>query len=265
MGGLLTRLLGRSRLRQGREEKGQVLDLLRSKDFDRELPRHVAIIMDGNGRWARERHLPRQAGHRAGAENLRQICEVAARAGLSYLTVYAFSTENWKRPAAEVETLMGLFLEFLERYDAELEANGVRLRFMGERSRLSPRIQEALGAAEARSEQRKGLQLILAFNYGGRDELLRAVKRASRELGAQGLEHLDEAGLARYLDLPDVPDPELIIRTSGELRLSNFLLWQAAYSEFYITGRYWPDFHEEDLAAALEAYGRRERRFGGLK
>lgn len=224
------------------------------------VPEHLAIIMDGNGRWAKKRYLPRQAGHRAGADNLKKMTEIASNLGVRYLSVYAFSTENWKRPSEEVEALMGLFTEFLRRYDAELERKQVRLRFMGRRDNLSDEVIRAMEEAEAQSADREGMQLILAFNYGGRDELLRATNR----LIEAGQPLRSESQLQAALDLPDVPDPALLIRTSGEYRLSNFMLWQLAYTEVYVTSVLWPDFSEEELKLALQDFSSRQRRYGGL-
>ena len=231
--------------------------------------------MDGNGRWAKERHLPRQLGHRAGAEKLHEITAAAARRGVAYLTVYAFSTENWRRPDGEVQALMQLFPEFFRRYDERLREADVRLRFSGDKLALPAEVQAVWDEAEQKSAARQGLQLIIAFNYGGRQEILQGIERlveqrlsemqksspASPKLLA---EPLTEESFRPFLYLPDVPDPDLIIRTSGEMRLSNFLLWQAAYSEFYATETRWPDFTEQDLDQAIAFYQHRERRFGGL-
>lgn len=226
------------------------------------IPAHLAIIMDGNGRWAREKGLPRTAGHREGAKNLKRVTEACARRGVRYLTVYAFSTENWKRPDSEVDTLMKLFVEFFRQYDKELEAADIRLRFSGDFGPLPEAVRQTLEDAQKNSENRKGLQLIVALNYGGRREILQAAEKL-RESKPEG--PLTEEDFQKALYLPDVPDPELIIRTSGELRLSNFLLWQAAYAEFYACPEHWPDFDEECLERALASYGKRDRRFGGIK
>lgn len=231
-----------------------------------QIPVHLGIIMDGNGRWARKRLLPRRLGHRAGAENLKRVTEAAATLGIRYLTVYAFSTENWKRPAAEVEGLMKLFIEFLERYDPELAEQDIRLRFAGENGALSPEVRSAIEAAQLRSAGRKGMQLIIAFNYGGRNEILAVCRRLAEDCRAGRIapEAIDEAAFQARLYLPDVPAPDLILRTSGEMRLSNFMLWQAAYSELLVMDVLWPDFGREQLEEALRAYGARERRYGGL-
>lgn len=229
--------------------------------------RHLAVIMDGNGRWAKRRLLPRKAGHRAGAKNLRRLCQMCGQAGISYLTVYAFSTENWKRPEDEVATLMRLFIEFLNDYDREMESEGIRLRVLGDVSGLPANVRESMLAAEERSRGRERLQLILALNYGGRAEIAAAVNRiAERVLQGELIPgQIDETTVARHLYLPDVPDPDLIIRPSGEQRLSNFLLWQGAYSELWFSDVLWPDFRQVDFDRALAAYSERERRFGGLK
>ncbi|MDI9496888.1 MAG: isoprenyl transferase [Bacillota bacterium] len=230
------------------------------------VPQHVAIIMDGNGRWAKERGLPRQAGHRAGATRLHDITAAAARQGVRYLTVYAFSTENWSRPEGEVRALMKLFVEFFHLYDERLREADVRLRFMGDRRGLPEDVQVTWAEAEAGSLGRQGLQLIIAFNYGGRQELVSAARHLAREAAAGRLdpETISESDIGRNLYLPDVPDPDLVIRTSGEKRLSNFLVWEAAYAEFYATPVYWPDFDADALLEAIQAYQQRDRRFGAL-
>ena len=222
--------------------------------------------MDGNGRWAAQRHLPRQAGHRAGAERLHEVTASAARRGVRYLTVYAFSTENWARPDSEVQTLMQLFIEFFHAYDARLAEADVRLRFTGDYDALPEEVRRTWREAEAGSAARQGLQLIIAFNYGGRHEIVPATRRLAAEVAAGRLdpEAIGEEDIARCLYLPDVPDPDLVIRTSGEMRLSNFLLWEAAYAEFHSTPVLWPDFDDASLEAAIMAYNRRERRFGAL-
>lgn len=230
------------------------------------IPAHVAIIMDGNGRWATERGLPRAAGHRAGVEALRQTVRAAGEIGLSYLTVFAFSSENWSRPRSEISDLMGLLRIFIRRDLAELHDNGVRIHVIGRRDDLEPDILSLLNEAELLTVNNRALNLIIAFNYGARDELVRAVKSIAARVAAGELDPLEiSAGtIAAHLDTCNVPDPELIIRTSGEQRLSNFLLWQAAYSEFLFLPCYWPDFTRDQFHRAIEDYQLRDRRFGGL-
>lgn len=230
------------------------------------IPVHLAIIMDGNGRWAKKRLLPRKFGHRAGAENLKRVTEAAAQAGIRYLTVYAFSTENWKRPEDEVHGLMTLFIEFLDKYDKELAEQDIRLRFQGEIASLPQDVRSAIAEATERSSGRQGMQLILAFNYGGRDELVHAAKGIAQDVrdGKLVVEAIDVRLFQNYLYLSDVPDPDMIVRTSGEMRLSNFLLWEAAYSELWVVDVLWPDFSAQHLEMALQEYARRERRFGGI-
>lgn len=220
---------------------------------------HLALIMDGNGRWGEQRGLPRSLGHRKGAQNLKRIVEACCERKIQYLTVYAFSTENWKRPAEEVDELMQLFTEFFETYDTELQANGVRMRFMGDLQALPQKVQETIAQTQRQSAQRTQLQLILAFNYGGRRELTQAAQRWA-QLGCPD----GESGFSKQLYLPDVPDPELIVRTGGEWRLSNFMLWQAAYAEFVVSEALWPDFDAAALDEALAVFANRQRRFGGL-
>lgn len=230
------------------------------------MPQHIAIIMDGNGRWARQRGKPRLAGHEAGSETVRCVLNYCRDAGVRYLTLYAFSTENWSRPEDEVAGLMALLGRFIKRYERELVERQVRLRVIGRREDLS----EALRQAIERLERQTGgfeRQLIIALSYSGRNELARAARLIAEEVKAGTLapEAVDEAAVAARLYAPDVPDPDLIIRTSGELRISNFLLWQCAYSEFFVTPVLWPDFREEAFAAALSAYAARDRRYGGVK
>jgi undecaprenyl diphosphate synthase len=229
-------------------------------------PAHVAIIMDGNGRWAKARGLPRLAGHKAGVEALRRTVRNAADLGISWLTVYAFSSENWSRPKSEVSDLMGLLKLFIRRDLAELHQNGVRVRIVGERADLQPDIAALLDEAESLTENNRAINLVIAFNYGGRDELVRAARKIAADAlaGKIALGEITSETVAKALDTNDIPDPDLVIRTSGEMRLSNFLLWQAAYSEFVFEPCYWPDFTREHLAEALRQYAARERRFGGL-
>ena len=226
------------------------------------VPQHVAIIMDGSGRWASRRGLARQEGHRTGTSNIRAMARCMADRGVSYLTLYAFSTENWRRPQGEVEGLLGILGEALSREVAALHQDGVRLRHLGRLDRLSPDLRQAIEGAQALTQDNPGLTLSVAFDYGSRDEILEAMRRMLADRVAP--EQVDDALLARYLYTSELPDPDLIIRTGGERRLSNFLLWQAAYSEYYFTPVLWPDFDEAEAARALEEYGLRHRRYGGL-
>lgn len=227
-------------------------------------PAHIAIIMDGNGRWARARGLPRKAGHRAGVEALRRTVRAAGELGIEWLTVYAFSSENWSRPKSEISELMGLLKLFIRRDLAELHHNGVRVRILGSRNGLSPDIAALLYEAEELTAANTNMNLVVAFNYGGRDEIARAARRLSEEVSAGRLDPADVTAerLEQRLDTAGVPDPDLIIRTSGEQRLSNFLLWQAAYAEFVFLPCNWPDFGRDDLAAAIDVFEERDRRFG---
>jgi undecaprenyl diphosphate synthase len=224
--------------------------------------RHVAIIMDGNGRWAAARGEPRVVGHRAGLEALRRVVRAAPSLGVEYLSVYAFSTENWKRPAEEVAALMDLLVEYLRSEIDELDHEHVRIVFLGDRTALPERCQLEMERAERRTEGNRRLVLAIAMNYGGRDEIV----RAARSLLRSGVdpESLDEERFASHLDTGDMPDPDLVIRPGGELRLSNFLIWQANYAEIYVTPLFWPEFDGPVLQEALEAFARRDRRFGGL-
>jgi undecaprenyl diphosphate synthase len=225
------------------------------------MPRHVAVIMDGNGRWAKARGLPRVAGHRAGTESLRRLIESCVALGIPYCTIYAFSTENWKRPAHEVRSLLFLLEEVIERQLDELDASGVRLLHVGWLDRMPEHLARAIEGAVARTAANDRLTLAVAFNYGGRAEIVRAARRIVEQGVAP--EDVDEALFEGQLETAGLPDPDLVIRTSGEMRLSNFLLWQAAYSELYCTETLWPDFDRDTLVAALTAYTHRERRFGG--
>ncbi|MER9074296.1 isoprenyl transferase [Mesorhizobium sp. M0904] len=229
-------------------------------------PAHVAIIMDGNGRWAKARGLPRLAGHRAGVEALRKTVRAAPGLGISFLTVYAFSSENWSRPKSEVSDLMGLLKLFIRRDLAELHQSGVRIRVIGDRAGLQPDIRGLLEEAETLTLSNEALTLVIAFNYGGRDEIVRTARKLAAAVarGEIDSEAITAESFASSLDTEGIPDPELVIRTSGELRLSNFLLWQAAYSELVFLPCYWPDFSREHLSDALRDFAGRERRFGGL-
>ena len=224
------------------------------------LPRHIAIIMDGNGRWAKKRGLPRTAGHKVGAETFRKIALYCKALGVEYLTIYAFSTENWKRPAEEVSTLMSLLKKYMQEAIDTMERDKMKLRFFGDLSALSPELQDLARRANAVADRVEGFQANLCINYGGRDEIL----HAARACAAAG-EEMTEENLEKYLYSAGIPDPELIIRPGGELRLSNFLLWQCAYSEFYFCNTLWPDFGEKDLDEAIVAFQQRDRRFGGVK
>jgi undecaprenyl diphosphate synthase len=228
------------------------------------LPRHVAIIMDGNGRWAAARKLPRHAGHKAGISALRACVQTCTARGIGALTVFAFSSENWSRPAEEVSLLMGLFVDALDQEVEELHGNGVRLRFIGDRQRLSVRLQSYLAAAEARTAANEKLSLNIAMSYGGRWDITGAVRELAAKCAAGGLRPADitEQQVARALALADLPDPDLFVRTGGEHRISNFLLWNLAYTELYFTDCLWPDFDAGELDAALAFYAARERRFG---
>ncbi len=226
------------------------------------IPAHVAIIMDGNGRWAKARGLPRMAGHRAGVDNLRRVLEAAVEFGIRHLTIYAFSTENWARPPDEVRGLLNILDEVIDRELAQLHKNGVCLRHIGRLERLDPALQAKVQQAVALTRDNTKLVLNIAWNYGGRDEIVHALQQILRQ--GHPPEAVDEALIARHLFTAGSPDPDLVVRTSGELRTSNFLIWQAAYAEWYVTPTLWPDFGRDDLRAALVEYGRRERRFGGV-
>jgi len=225
---------------------------------------HVAIIMDGNGRWATNRGWPRLVGHRKGAERVREIVRSAPGLGIRWLTIYAFSTENWKRSTEEVLGLMSIFARYIEREADRLAAEGVRMRFIGDRSRLDPKLQRLMAGIEERTAGLSLLNLTVAINYGGRNELLRAARKLADRVarGQVSVEAIDEDMLEGCLDTHDLPDPDLVIRTSGETRISNYLLWQSAYSEYEFTPTLWPDFTAAELAAIIGRFGGRERRFG---
>lgn len=228
------------------------------------LPQHIAVIMDGNGRWARKRHLPRIAGHRAGIRAVRQAVEACARLGVPYLTLYAFSIENWKRPHTEVSLLMSLLREYLQKEIPELRKQNIRLGVIGRISELPKPVQRDLQVAIEKTRRSTGLRLTLALNYGGRAELVDAVRRIAEKWRHNGSVTIDENTFREHLYTSELPDPDLLIRTSGELRLSNFLLWQVAYSEIWVTETLWPDFSQKDLFQAIIDYQKRERRYGGL-
>ena len=233
---------------------------------DSNLPRHVAVIMDGNGRWAQKRGLPRTAGHKAGAENFRAIATYCKELGLDYLTVYAFSTENWRRPRGEVDAIMGLLDQYLHESIETMSRDNIRLRFLGDVSVLSPKLRALIDETDEITRHIEGFQANICLNYGGRDELVRAARRFAQECaaGEKSPEDLTEASFPDYLWSAGLPDPELLIRPGGEVRVSNFLLWQCAYSEIYVTDTLWPDFGKEELDKALAWYQTRDRRFGGL-
>lgn len=230
------------------------------------IPEHVAIILDGNGRWAKSKGMPRNYGHTVGAKNVETVCQAADEIGIKYLTLYAFSTENWNRPESEVSALMALLETYLKNCIRTADKNHMRVRVIGEISRLSEKFQKRIRELETASAKNTGLNLTIAINYGSRDEMIRAVKKISEQVKEQkiSVDEIDESLFSSCLDTRELPDPDLLIRTSGEQRLSNYLLWQLAYSEFYFTDVPWPDFHKEELMKAVEAYNRRERRFGAL-
>lgn len=238
----------------------------KASEQDLKIPVHLGVIMDGNGRWAQNRHLPRSAGHRAGAENLKEMCRICGYYGVRYLTVYAFSTENWSRPEDEVHALMELFVEFFERYDPELEKEGIRVRFSGDIQNLPEEIRAVCDRAEKNSLHRTRMDLIIAMNYGGRREIMHACQKIAREVADGRLlpENITEETLSGHMYIPGIPDPDFIIRPSGEQRLSNFLVWESAYAEFWFSDTLWPDFGFDDLTQAFRDYTGRDRRFGGL-
>lgn len=230
------------------------------------IPRHLAIILDGNGRWAKKRFLPRAMGHQAGCETLEKTVEDCARMGVEYLTVYAFSTENWKRSEEEVSALMKLFRKYMVQLIDVANANNVRVKMIGDRSRFDEDIRKGIETLLDTTKENTGMTFVFAVNYGARDEMKRAIQNMITDYrvdSSKAIEDIDEALISSYLDTSGMPDPDLLIRTSGELRISNFLLWQIAYSEIYITDTLWPDFNREELIRAILSYNQRERRFGG--
>lgn len=231
------------------------------------VPQHVAIILDGNGRWAKSKGMPRNYGHAQGSKNVEKICEEAWRLGIKYLTVYAFSTENWNRPKSEVDALMTLLRNYMKTCLKTAEKNNMKIRVIGDLEPLDEDIKKRIAELTAASRNNDGLNFTIALNYGSRDEMVRAMRRLARDCadGKMIPEEIDEQCFQSYLDTHDLPDPDLLIRTSGEQRLSNYLLWQLAYSEFYFTDVLWPDFTKEELIRAIEQYNNRERRFGGIK
>ncbi len=241
-------------------EEDRLVDAL---DFDR-LPRHIAVIMDGNGRWAKLRSLPREEGHKAGAKSVQEVVEICARLGIEYLSLYAFSKENWKRPKAEISLLWKLLESYLKEEHKVLIKNQLRLRVIGQTEDLPKAVRRELQRVENLTKDFKRMTIVLALNYGGRAEIVEAVKKICKE-NSSDWRSLDEKKFAEYLFTSDIPDPDLLIRTSGEMRVSNFLLWQIAYSEIWITSDYWPDFRKKHLLHALVDYQKRERRFGDIR
>ncbi len=231
------------------------------------MPRHVAIILDGNGRWAKAKGMPRNYGHAQGSKNVERICEEAWRMGIKYLTVYAFSTENWNRPKDEVDALMKLLRNYMKTCLKTAAKNDMKIRVIGDITRLDEDIRSRIEELEESTKDNGGLNFQIAINYGSRDEITRAVRRIAADCrdGRLAAEEIDERVIDRYLDTHDIPDPDLLIRTSGEQRLSNYLLWQLAYTEFYFTDVPWPDFTKEELLKAVEQYNARDRRYGGVK
>ncbi len=231
------------------------------------VPRHVAIILDGNGRWAESRGLPRKAGHIQGAKTVEDMCEIVWNKGIEYFTVYAFSTENWSRPDDEVDALMKLLRNYMVNAKKRANKNNMCVRVIGDKTGLDEDLQESINDLEQSTASNTGLHFQIAINYGGRDEIRRAVKRIAEEVreGKLDTAAIDEAVVTAHLDTAGIPDPDLLIRTCGEQRISNFLLWELAYTEFYFCDATWPDFNEEELDKAIEAYGHRNRKYGGLK
>ena len=250
-------------VRSSQKSSKREAELLAAIDLDR-LPAHIAIIMDGNGRWAKGKHLPRFAGHRAGIGAVREAVKGCTRLGISFLTLYAFSLENWKRPPAEVRFLMSLLREYLKDAVDDLNENNIRLESIGRIGELSKAVQKDLERAVERTQNNKGMRLTLALNYGSRAEIVDATRELVERGSRNGDLCIDEETISQALYTRDLPDPDLLIRTSGELRLSNFLLWQVAYSEIWVTDKYWPDFTQLDLLQAVVDFQKRERRYGGL-
>lgn len=236
------------------------------QDNERNVPNHVAIILDGNGRWAKKKKMPRNYGHAQGSKNVEKICEKAYKMGIEYLTVYAFSTENWRRPQEEVDALMKLLQTYLETSIKTSAKNNMCVRVIGDTSKLSENIKKSIKELEEASRNNTGLKFQVAINYGSRDELLRAAKAIAMDIKMNNtnIDQIDEVYFEKFLDTYGIPDPDLLIRTSGEQRLSNFLLWQLAYAEFYFTDVLWPDFNEKELTKAVEYYNSRTRKFGAI-
>lgn len=231
------------------------------------IPQHIAIILDGNGRWAKAKGMPRNYGHAQGSKNVERICEDAYKMGVKYLTVYAFSTENWSRPQSEVDALMKILRNYMKTCLKTAEKNRMKVRVLGDKTRLDEDIRTRIAELEAATVNNDGLNFQIALNYGSRDEMIRAIRRLAKDCedGKVNSAEITEQMFESYLDTHDIPDPDLLIRTSGELRLSNYLLWQLAYTEFYFTDVLWPDFTKEELQKAIEHYNKRDRRFGGAK
>ena len=244
-----------------------VFDCRDEEEKDMNVPQHVAIILDGNGRWAKSKGMPRNYGHAQGSKNVERICEDAYKMGIKYLTVYAFSTENWSRPKGEVDALMTLLRNYMKTCLNTAKKNRMKVRVIGDKTGLDPDIQTRIRELEEASKDNDGLNFTIAINYGSRDEIARAVRHISEDVAAGKLDpaSVTEETISNYLDTAGIPDPDLLIRTSGELRLSNFLMWQLAYTEFYFTNTPWPDFTKEELAEAIEKYNSRDRRYGGGK
>ncbi|MBR9935931.1 isoprenyl transferase [Oscillospiraceae bacterium Marseille-Q3528] len=244
-----------------------VFDCRDEEEKDMNVPQHVAIILDGNGRWAKSKGMPRNYGHAQGSKNVERICEDAYKMGIKYLTVYAFSTENWSRPKGEVDALMTLLRNYMKTCLNTAKKNRMKVRVIGDKTGLDPDIQTRIRELEEASKDNDGLNFTIAINYGSRDEIARAVRHISEDVAAGKLDptSVTEETISNYLDTAGIPDPDLLIRTSGELRLSNFLMWQLAYTEFYFTNTPWPDFTKEELAEAIEKYNSRDRRYGGVK
>ncbi len=230
------------------------------------IPGHIAIIMDGNGRWAKKRNLPRVFGHKEGAKSVREITETCAKIGVEYLTLYAFSTENWKRPENEIKFLMGLLKDYLDKEKKTLIKNNIRFKVIGDKTKLPVEITKRIEGVEKLTEKNSSLTLVLALNYGARDEILNAVKNIAKDIKNSKIDanKITENLFKNYLYTKDIPDPDLLIRTSGEMRVSNFLLWQLAYTEIYVTKTLWPDFRKKQLLKAIYDFNKRERRFGGI-
>ena len=244
-----------------------VFDCRDEEEKDMNVPQHVAIILDGNGRWAKSKGMPRNYGHAQGSKNVERICEDAYKMGIKYLTVYAFSTDNWSRPKGEVDALMTLLRNYMKTCLNTAKKNRMKVRVIGDKTGLDPDIQTRIRELEEASKDNDGLNFTIAINYGSRDEIARAVRHISEDVAAGKLDptSVTEETISNYLDTAGIPDPDLLIRTSGELRLSNFLMWQLAYTEFYFTNTPWPDFTKEELAEAIEKYNSRDRRYGGVK
>ena len=235
------------------------------QEVNKTVPRHIAIILDGNGRWAKKRGLPRTAGHAVGAETFRRIATYCREIGVEYLTVYAFSTENWKRPGDEVTTIMKLLRNYLNEAIETMERDSIKMKVLGDVSGLSPELQALVAKTDEISKRYDGFQANICLNYGGRDEIVRAAERYAADFAAGMAGKLDEESFGKYIYSAGIPDPDLLIRPGGEKRISNFLLWQCAYSEFYFTDVLWPDFTPEELDKAIEEFRRRDRRYGGVK